>query len=68
MNIKKIMLGALAAATMVTSIGVANTPVFAAEENEAVVASINYNSISCITPFPDESLREETYFEHNGIE
>ena len=67
MNIKKIMLGALAAATMATSVGVANTPVFAAEENEAVAASINYNSISCITPFPDESLREATYFEHNGI-
>lgn len=67
MKIKKLFLGALAAATMATSIGVANTPVFAAEQNEAVAASINYNSISCITPFPDASLREETYFEHNGI-
>lgn len=67
MNIKKIMLGALAAATMATSIGVANTPVFAAEENEAVAVSYNYNSILCITPFPDASLRDATYFEHNGI-
>lgn len=67
MNIKKIMLGALAAVTMATSVGVADTPVFAAEQNEAAVASYNYNSISCITPFPDASLKEETHFEHNGI-
>lgn len=66
MKIKKLLVGALAAVTMASAVGVSNTPVFAAE-NEAVVASINYGSISCITPFPDESLKEETSFEHNGI-
>ena len=66
MKIKKLLVGALAAVTMASAVGVSNTPVFAAE-NEVEVASINYGSISCITPFPDESLKEETSFEHNGI-
>ena len=65
MKIKKIMLGALAAATIATGIGVSNTPVFAAEEsNVAVVSEVSTNTI---TPFPDSSLKDEQTFEHNGV-
>ena len=65
MKIKKIMLGALAAATIATGIGVSNTPVFAAEEsNVAVVSEVSTNTI---TPFPDSSLKDEQSFEHNGV-
>ena len=46
MKIKKIMLGALAAATIATGIGVSNTPVFAAEQsNVAVTMSLSRNFI-----------------------
>ena len=65
MKIKKIMLGALAAATIATGIGVSNTPVFAAEEsNVAVVSEVSTNTI---TPFPASSLKDEQSFEHNGV-
>ncbi len=64
MIIKKLMLGALAAATMATSIGVANTPVFAAEESNVQVMA---TEASTIKAHPDSSLKDETSFNHNGF-
>ena len=64
MKIKKLFLGALAAATMATSVGVANTPVFAAEQNEAAIVT---NQTSIIKAHPDSSLKDETSFNHNGF-
>ena len=64
MKIKKIMLGALAAATIATGIGVSNTPVFAAEEsNVAVTMSLSSET----KPFPDQSKAEQSNFEHSGL-
>ena len=61
MKIKKLFLGALAASTMATSVGVANTPVFAAEQNEAAIVT---NQTSIIKAHPDSSLKDETSFNH----
>ena len=64
MKIKKIMLGALAAATIATGIGVSNTPVFAAEPSNVAVAYAH----SYETPaFPDQSKAEQANFEHSGL-
>ena len=64
MKIKKIMLGALAAATIATGIGVSNTPVFAAEpSNVAVTYAHSYETPA----FPDQSKAEQANFEHSGL-
>ena len=65
MKIKKLLVGALAAVTMASAVGVSNTPVFAAEAE--AVSTVDYSSVSHIKAYPDKSLKEETHFDFNGI-